>query len=156
MSAHPDFENGGGGVAARVWDNVSSQLAGMFRVDVDVAGSGAARIRTPFVLPDGTVLDLYRHDTDEGPALSDLGETYGCFAISNGIETLTDRQSRAYDDVCQTYHVERRGVILLARIADDDVGDAVARLAQAVTALSFFLDCDITDSRRTAQRRSGL
>lgn len=130
-------------MAAQICAELGSQLGAMFQC----SGAGErVQIRTPFVFPDGDLIDVYWRDTAGGPVVSDLGDTYGWLFINGGGETLTDRQSRAYDAVSKTYGVERQGGVLLARISDGNVADAVARLVQAITAVSQVLDCAGNDA----------
>ena len=124
-------------MTARICAELGSQWGAMFRCS---RAGERVQIRTPFVFPDGDLIDLYWRDTDAGPVVSDLGDTYGWLFINGGNDGLTAEQNRAYDEACQTYGVERRGGVLLARVSDGKVADAVVRLAQAITAVSQVLD----------------
>ena len=97
-------------------------------------------IRTPFTFPDGDAIDLYWQDSPDGPAVSDLGETYGWLFVNGGSESLTAKQNRAYDDACMTYGVERKAGELRARVTDGQLASAVFRLSQAITMVSQALD----------------
>ena len=124
-------------MTAQICAELGSQLGAMFHCS---SAGAQVQIRTPFVFPDGDLIDVYWRDTDCGPVVSDLGDTWGWLFINGGNESLTDKQNRAYAAACKTYGVERRGGVLLARVSNGNVADVVVRLAQAITAVSQVLD----------------
>lgn len=124
-------------MTAQICAALGSQWGAMFQCS---SAGERVQIRTPFVFPDGDLIDVYWRDTDGGPVVSDLGDTFGWLFINGGNETLTVPQNRAYDGACKTYGVERQSGVLLARVSNGNVADAVVRLAQAITAVSQVLD----------------
>lgn len=126
-----------GGITPNICVVLRSQLGALF--ECEQAGE-RVQIRTPFIFPDGDLIDLYWRETPQGQVVSDLGDTRGWLFISGGNAQLTRRQLQAYDDACSTYDIERLDSVLLARVADGNLADAVVRLVQAITAVSQVLD----------------
>lgn len=90
------------------------------------------RIRTPFLYPDGDVVDLYLRETTNGATLSDLGETLRWLRMQTAAQRRTKRQQALVEDVCLTHGVELfKGMLMLRIRPAEKIGDAVARLAQA-------------------------
>ena len=126
-----------GGITAQICTSLHAQLGALF--ECEPAGE-RVQIRTPFIFPDGDLIDLYWRDTSLGQVVSDLGDTCGWLFINGAHQELTSEQSQAYDEACSIYGVERRDGLLLAHIADGNLADAVVRLAQAITMISHTLD----------------
>ena len=124
-------------ITAQICTSLHAQLGALF--ECEPAGE-RVQIRTPFIFPDGDLIDLYWRDTPLGQVVSDLGDTCGWLFLNGAHQELTSEQSRAYDEACSIYGVERRDGLLLAYIADDKLADAVVRLAQAITLISHTLD----------------
>ena len=103
-------------------------------------------IRTPFIFPDGDAIDLYWQNSPNGQVVSDLGETYGWLFANGGNESLTAKQTRAYDDACLTYRVERDAGVLWTSVVDGQLASAVFRLSQAITMVSQVIDARATDA----------
>lgn len=99
------------------------------------------RIRTPFLFPDGTLIDLFHADGLNGETVSDLGESLAWLRSQTPTQRRTKRQRRLVEDVCVTHNVELFKGSLVARVLDpDDLAATVTRVAQAclrVADLSF-------------------
>ncbi len=100
--------------------------------------SGYTRIRTPYLYPDGDVIDLFLSQTDGGSStLTDLGETLGWLRTQMVSERKTDRQRRLIEDVCLTHGVELYRGMLMVRVKNfGEVAEAVSRLSQAALRVS--------------------
>ncbi|MCL4686401.1 DUF1828 domain-containing protein [Myxococcota bacterium] len=95
-------------------------------------GEGQVRIRTPFLLPDGDVIDLYLQRADDVVTLSDLGETLRWLRMQTISQKRTGRQQALVQDVCQTHGVELfRGMLMLRIGPGESLAQAVIRLAEA-------------------------
>jgi len=103
---------------------------------------GFTRIRTPYIYPDGDVIDLFFKVCRERPLVTDLGGTK-LWLLSQSIhQSLSNRQKEAYQDILLTHNVEDyQGalVIWLSKtdtFAEDTFAEATIRLAQAAIAVS--------------------
>lgn len=96
------------------------------------------RIRTPYLYPDGDVIDLFLNPVDNGSStLTDLGETLGWLRTQTVSERKTDRQRRLIEDVCLTHGVELYRGMLMVRVKDfDEMSEAISRLSQAALRVS--------------------
>ena len=125
------------GITAQICASLHAQLGALF--ECEPAGE-RVQIRTPFIFPDGDLIDLYWRDTPMGQVVSDLGDTCGWLLINGAHQELTSEQSQAYDEACLIYGVERRDGLLLTHIADGNLANAVVPLVQAITMISHTLD----------------
>lgn len=92
--------------------------------------NGYTRIRTPYLYPDGDVIDLFL--TEDGGTLTDLGETLGWLRMQTVANRKTARQRRLIEDVRLTQGVEFfRGMLMVRVRRMEDISDAVSRLSQA-------------------------
>lgn len=142
--------------AQEIHSQLANQLEATFACEI--VGSYVL-IRTPFVFPDGDVIDLYWQNSSHGQVISDLGETYGWLFINGGNESLTAKQNRAYDDACLTYGVARDAGVLWAPVTDGQLASAVFRLSQAITMVTQTLDiraAEATPKKITADRISRI
>ena len=96
------------------------------------------RIRTPYLYPDGDVIDLFLSGTGNGSStLTDLGETLGWLRTQTVSERKTDRQRRLIEDVRLTHGVELYRGMLMVRVKDfDEMSEAISRLSQAALRVS--------------------
>lgn len=94
---------------------------------------GEVRVRTPFLYPDGGVVDVFVVEQGDRFAVTDFGEALGWLRLQSARGRLSPKQRRMVEDVCLTLGVELFKGQLLARV-DDVIGlpDAVMRLGQAV------------------------
>lgn len=94
--------------------------------------NGYTRIRTPYLYPDGDVIDLFYIESGSVPFLTDLGETLGWLRTQTVSDRKTTRQRQYVEDICLTHGVELYKGMLTARVrSEEGLADAVARLSQA-------------------------
>jgi hypothetical protein len=94
--------------------------------------NGTTRIRTPYLYPDGGLIDLLLADGLHGETLTDFGETLGWLRTQSHAHRRTSRQRRLIDDICVTHNVELFKGSLMARVPSPDRLAAIAtRLGQA-------------------------
>ena len=99
--------------------------------------NGLTRIRTPYLYPDGDVIDVFM--TNEGfPAtLTDFGDTLGWLWTQTVANRRTSRQQRIIKDVCLTHGVElSRGRLMVRVKSPRDLAEGVSRLSQAALRVS--------------------
>lgn len=95
--------------------------------------NGFIRIRTPYLYPDGDVIDLFFRTQGEQQILTDLGETLRWLNMQTVSQQLTKRQSQVLQDIQLTHGVENYQGMLLVRIAQGEtLSEAITHLAQAV------------------------
>ena len=91
------------------------------------------RIRTPFLYPDGDVIDLYWDEQDGNITITDLGGSLGWLSMQTASPKKTAKQRRLIQDICTNHGIEQyRGMLMLRVKPGDDVADKVSRLSQAV------------------------
>ena len=93
------------------------------------------RIRTPYLYPDGDILDLYWQDASE--TVSDVGETLRWLDGQTISQQRTKRHMQLIADVCATHGVEFIDGALKIRVQDAAMmAMALARLSQACIRVS--------------------
>ena len=116
--------------------------------ECDVVRSGALRMETPFMYPNGSYVDVFLDRTEglfQGNyTLSDYGQT-GVFLENAQVKLgstqigSTQRRRQILRDVCDELHVAFRQGTLLVEIAGNevsDISDAIFRLSQACVRIS--------------------
>ena len=95
------------------------------------------RVRTPMLYPDGGMVDVFVLERGDSHLLTDFGEALGWLRMQSVNPRPAPGQRALVEDVCQTLRIElSRGQLTLRVGADDDMADAVIRLAQAVVRVS--------------------
>lgn len=101
-----------------------------FRVEVQ-SEAGYTRIRTPFLYPDGDVIDLFLQDRNGAITITDLGETLRWLRAQSLSVRRSPRQAKLIEDVCLTHGLELFRGMLLARVRPgDDLSAVIVRVAQ--------------------------
>ncbi len=99
--------------------------------------NGRTRIRTPYLYPDGDIIDLFLTDDGFPTTLTDFGDTLGWLWTQTAAKDRTVRQQRLIQDVCLTHGVELYRGMLTVRVKDPAaLSDAVTRLSQAALRVS--------------------
>jgi hypothetical protein len=90
------------------------------------------RVRTPFLYPDGDVIDLYAQNGGETITLTDFGETLRWLRMQTLAKQRSPKQHKMIEDVLSNHGVELYKGMLMARAkTDEDIGPTVFRLSQA-------------------------
>jgi hypothetical protein len=95
--------------------------------------NGLVRIRTPYLYPDGDVIDLYLKP--ETQILTDLGETLRWLDMQTVSQSLSKKQELFLQDILITYGVELFNGMLTIR-GQDNLSEAITHLAQAAISVS--------------------
>ncbi|CAA9273416.1 MAG: hypothetical protein AVDCRST_MAG93-2753, partial [uncultured Chloroflexia bacterium] len=99
--------------------------------------NGRTRIRTPYLYPDGDVIDVFLASDGYPSTLTDFGDTLGWLWTQTVSNRRTNRQQRLVQDVCRTHGVELyRGMLTIRVDAPSQLPDAVTRLSQAALRVS--------------------
>jgi len=94
--------------------------------------NGYVRIRTPYLYPDGDVIDVFLSEKNGSYTLTDLGETLGWLKTQTVAPKRSPKQRQLISDVCLTHGVELfRGMLTVRLRSPDDVTEALVRLSQA-------------------------
>jgi hypothetical protein len=126
-------------------DLITQHIGHLFKC-ADV--NGYIRIRTPFLYPDGDIIDVYFRESDKNLFLSDLGSTLMWLNTQTLVERRTKRQLQVVHDVCVTHNVQfSNGALWLSISEPVALAESVARLAQAALRVS---DIAFTFRPRTA------
>lgn len=113
---------------------ISANLSDLFTCS-DV--NGFVRIRTPFLYPDGDVIDIYLQEKDGQRTLTDLGDTLGWLRGQTIAGKKTDKQESLLQDICLNHGIEKfRGMFLLRVDEQKSFSTEVIRLSQALVRVS--------------------
>lgn len=95
------------------------------------------RIRTPFLYPDGDVIDLFVREREGMLLVSDLGESLRWLKSQTTTARRSNKQRRMIDDVCMTLGVELyKGMLMIRAKEPALLAEAVTRLGQAAVRVS--------------------
>jgi len=112
-------------------DLIAEQMGGLFNC---TKVNSHIRIRTPFLYPDGDIIDVYFREHEKGTDLSDLGSTLLWLNTQTPVERRTKRQLQIVHEVCVTHNIQFAGGALTLRVENPgELARAVTRLAQAAS-----------------------
>ena len=95
------------------------------------------RIRTPFLYPDGDVIDLFCSAEGKTITISDLAETVGWLRMQSLSPRRSPRQTRLIEETCLNHGLEFHRGTLQARCGpDDDLAAVVTRVGQGAVRVS--------------------
>ncbi|MBE9078505.1 DUF1828 domain-containing protein [Romeria aff. gracilis LEGE 07310] len=99
--------------------------------------NGLTRVRTPYLYPDGDVIDLFFEVSQGRQIMTDFGETMRWLLSQTTSEILSKKQEQAIQDILLTHDVEQyRGALIVRVGAEETLAGATMRLAQAAIAVS--------------------
>ena len=109
-------------------ETLSKNLGALFSC-VDV--NGFTRIRTPFLYPDGDVIDLFVQNLNGAMTITDLGETLRWLRSQSIAPRRSPKQTKLIEDVCLNHGLEFYKGMLIARVkSDDNLAPIAMRVAQ--------------------------
>jgi hypothetical protein len=128
---------------------LAAQLGGMFKCS---QLEEYTRIRTPFLYPDGDVVDIFLAKTENGPAITDLGESMRWLRSQTVALKRSPKQRLLIQDVCMTHAVQLMSGMLVAYVnKDTDFADVSMRVAQAAVRVA-----DVSFTMRTRLSLSAM
>jgi hypothetical protein len=90
------------------------------------------RVRTPFLYPDGDVIDVFAKQQSDGTTLTDLGETLRWLRMQSVAQRCSPKQRQLIEDTCLNHGVEFfKGMLMLRVSRREQISEALVRLAQA-------------------------
>jgi hypothetical protein len=93
--------------------------------------NGYTRVRTPFLYPDGDVIDVFYKELAGTPTLTDLGETLRWLRSQSLAARRSPKQNKLIEDVCLNHGLELYRGMLTSRLKpDESLASAVIRVAQ--------------------------
>jgi hypothetical protein len=99
--------------------------------------NGFIRIRTPYLYPDGDVIDLFLKEKDGQYVLTDLGETLRWLYMQARSPKRSERQEAFIQDTLLTYGIKQyRGMLMLQIQKEENLTSAITRLSQAAFRIS--------------------
>lgn len=107
------------------------QAAGPRLFECSPAPRVGVRVRTPFLYPDGDVIDVFVVERQGVVEVTDFGEALGWLRTQSVARDLSPKQKRLVQDVCLTLGVELYRGQLVKKTSADDVSAAVYQVAQA-------------------------
>ena len=95
------------------------------------------RIQTPFLYPDGDIIDIFFQGEGNTGTLTDLGETMRWLRMQTITQRQTLKQQQLIADICLTHNVETyRGMLMVRVKQSEDFVDAITRLSQCILRVS--------------------
>lgn len=101
------------------------------------APRGSVRVRTPYMYPDGGILDLFVLELADGYKLTDFGETVAWLRMRTGSTKLSAKRRGQIHDLCLRHGVDvDRGQLELSGLGKNDLSRAMVRLAGVAARVS--------------------
>lgn len=114
---------------------ISDTLGDLF--SCSTMDNGFIRIRTPYLYPDGDVIDLFYKVTPAHSFITDLGETIRWLYSQTVNDFLSQKQQQGIQDILLTHDVEQyRGTFMIRLRSADSLVDAITRLSQTAICVS--------------------
>jgi Domain of unknown function DUF1828 len=95
------------------------------------------RIETPFLYPDGDILDIFYQQEGKTIHLTDLGETLHWLKMQTTAQRKTSKQIQLISDICLIHDVKLdHGALVTQLKASEELADALMKLSQAMLRVS--------------------
>ena len=95
------------------------------------------RIQTPFLYPDGDIIDVFFKGIEEIGSLTDLGETSRWLRMQALTQRHSRKQQQLIADICLIHNIEFYHGMLIARVRrSEDFTDTLTRLSQCILRIS--------------------
>jgi hypothetical protein len=112
-----------------ICDHIAASVGQLFTCSDE---GNYVRVRTPFLYPDGDVIDLYARNGGPTITLTDFGETLRWLRMQALSKQRSPKQQKMIQDVLSNHGVELYKGMLMARANNEaEIGPTVFRLAQA-------------------------
>ena len=95
------------------------------------------RIQTPFLYPDGDIIDIFYKDEGDTATLTDLGETLRWLRMQTATLRRTPRQRQLIAEICLNHNIEFYRGMLVTRVRQaEDLASVLMRLSQGILRLT--------------------
>src|ERR1051325_4107345 len=106
-------------------EQIAQQIGELFTCTVV---NDYVRIRTPYLYPDGDLIDIFFSEKNGQLALTDLGETLRWLKMQTVAQRKSVRQKQLIEDVCLNHGIELFRGMLTTRIEKpDDLASGLIR-----------------------------
>lgn len=113
---------------------ISASLGGLFTCS-DL--NGMTRVRTPFLYPDGDIIDVFVREREGVVSISDMGEGLNWLRMQTPAKRRSPKQNRLVEDVRKTLGLELfKGALFVRVRPGEDLTPAVIRVAEGSLRLS--------------------
>jgi len=121
-------------ISRDICSELNSDMGALFTCDQQ---GQINKIRTPFLYPDGDIIDVFFKQNDESVTITDLGESIRWLRMQTTAPKRSLKQNKLIDDVCKTQGVELFKGMLQTRCHEgESLADAVTRVSQAAIRVS--------------------
>jgi len=115
--------------ANEVCERLRASLGALFQCSEH---SGYVRVRTPYLYPDGDIIDIFCKDEGAGIVVSDLGETTRWLRMQSVAGRRSVKQDALLHDVALNHGVEFfKGMFVARAQGGGQLAEATTRVAQA-------------------------
>jgi hypothetical protein len=95
------------------------------------------RIQTPFLYPDGDIIDIFYTEKEDVAILTDLGETLRWLRMPTVAQRRSRRQRQLIADICLNHNIELYRGMLTTRVRrPEDLASGIMRLSQGILRVS--------------------
>lgn len=95
------------------------------------------RIQTPFLYPDGDIIDIFYKEEGDVVTLTDFGETMRWLRMQTVSLRKSSKQRQLIADICLNHNVELyRGMLMLRVRSTENLANSVMRLSQCMMRVS--------------------
>ena len=99
--------------------------------------NGYIRIVTPFLYPDGDIIDVFCQERGNTIILTDLGETQRWLKMQTATQRKSSKTADLLDGICLNHGIEYSQDALLTQIRpSEDFATALIRLSQGILRVS--------------------
>ena len=103
------------------------------------AEGAGVQVRTPWLYPDGDVVDVFVLERDSGYLVTDYGDGLGWFRSQSIADRFSPEQQQQIAELCADLGIELNRGQLLLHCPANNLAAAVDRLAQAVVQIAELL-----------------
>lgn len=95
------------------------------------------RIQTPYLYPDGDIIDIFFREKGDTITITDLGESQRWLKMQTVTRRKSHRQQQLIADICLTHNVELYRGMLQARVHNlEDLSATIVKVAQCALRVS--------------------
>ena len=99
--------------------------------------NGRSRIRTPFMYPDGEIIDIFCLPSENGTTVTDLAETINWLSALSLQPNSSEQQNEIIRDICVTHNTnfENERISAVCR-SDELLAETIIKVAHACVRVS--------------------